>query len=120
MGNSDVKTAVSVIGGADFINGMLLRPVLHEVPDLGWIKVRGLSVLEIEELRGKHPNGGIGMMVAGIEFGLVEPTPTAEIIDAIRNGNPGHVNNISQRILELSGQGEGNKKESDPLPGGGS
>ena len=102
---------------ADWINGILLRPVDFEVPDLGWVQVRGLSSLELDDLRTNFRDKPILMMLGAVEKCLVQPKLSPEGVKAMHNGSPGPVEAISARILELSGQGK--RDEQDPLVGDG-
>ncbi len=103
---------------ADWINGILLRPVDFEVPDLGWVQVRGLSSVELDDLQSKNKDKPVLMMLDAVATCLVTPKLSEEGIKALHDGNPAMAMAISTRILELSGQG--NKDAQDPLVGGGS
>lgn len=102
----------------DWINGVLLRPVDFEVPDLGWVQVRGLSSIELDDLQSKYKDKPVLMMLGAVETCLVTPKLSAEGVKATHAGNPAAVVAVSTRILELSGQGK--KDEQDPLPISGS
>lgn len=111
-------SAKSYLSEQDFINGTLLRPVDFDVPGLGWVQVRGLSSVEIDDLTTKYQDKPIIMAVEAVVIGLVTPKLSEAGVQALHNGKPDIVEALSTRILELSGQGD--KKALDPLAGNGS
>lgn len=106
------------ISEADFINGVLLRPVDFEVEGLGLVAVRGLSSIELDDIQTRFKDKPVMMMLEAVRYGLVTPKLSEQGIQAMHEGNPGPIVAISTRILELSGQGK--KDEQDPLAGVGS
>lgn len=111
-------SAKSYLSESDFMDGVLLRPVDFEVPGLGWVQVRGLSAIEIDDLTTKHANHPLFMALEAVVTGMVTPKLSEKGVKALYDGNPGPVEALSTRILELSGQGD--KKQLDPLAGSGS
>jgi hypothetical protein len=110
--------AKSYLSKADFLAGITQKPVEFEVPGLGWVLLRGLTTLELAELQTQYESQPIELMVRGVQLGMVEPALSVEDLAALNQSNPGKVSLISQRVYELSGQG--NAEVADPLAGGGS
>jgi hypothetical protein len=102
---------------ADFIDGILLRGVPFDVPGLGCVEVRGLSMVEIGDLRSKHTDDPVAQVIGAVRAGLLTPKLSETGIKALHDGNPGPIVAISNRIFELSGQG--NRDVQDPLAGNG-
>lgn len=117
MTKASTLSAKSYLSEADFTDGVLLRPVDFEVPGLGWVQVRGLSSIEIDDMTTKYKDKPILMAVEAVVLGLVTPKLSPAGVEALRNGRSDAVEAMSMRILELSGQGD--KKTLDPLAGNG-
>lgn len=113
--SGETIVAKTYLSEADFINGVLLRPVDFDVPDLGLVEVRGMSSLELDDLQTKYKDKPVLMMLGAVETCLVTPKLSRVGIEAMHAGNPAPIVAISTRILELSGQGK--KDEQDPTLG---
>jgi hypothetical protein len=108
----------SYLSEADWINGILLRPVDLELPGVGTVQVRGLSAIEVDDMQVNFKDRPVLMMLEAVAKGMVTPKLSAAGIEAMHNGNTMLVEIISRRILELSGRGEA--EQQDPLAGAGS
>lgn len=94
---------------SDFLTGILGTPEDLEVPDLGIVLVRALSVAEVTTIQRQHTGDTTGMMLAAIGYGLVEPKLDEPAIEAMQNAAAGYVVTIANRIMVLSGMMDGEK-----------
>lgn len=101
---------------ADFLAGITLTPQDFEVEGLGMVQVRGLNMVDLDELRSKFGDNEIMLMLHGAHRGLVNPQLSVDDLDVFGQGNPDIIVAIGKRVFELSGRGD--KKELDPLAGG--
>jgi len=101
----------------DFLAGITATPVDLRVPGLGIVQVRGLTVLESQELeayRGKDKE----ILVQTVVRGLVAPRLTQDNVEALTHASVAKVRIMAERILELSAQGDA--EETEKKAGGGS
>ncbi len=108
---------------AALLNGARVLP--HdtvEVPELGEFEVRGLSRAEVVHMQTLEDMDA--MEVALMSAGMVDPALTPDEVRAWRASSASEdVRPVSDRILELSGIGEGQQHEkertfrSDPVDG---
>ena len=103
----------------DFLPGLLGQEVDFDVSGLGMVKVRGLTVGEVSELRRATRGNGTALLVHTISLGLVEPRMTVEQLLAAPAGMATKYEEIGVRIAELSGLTD-DKEQQDSFPGGGS
>lgn len=103
----------------DFLIGTLGQAVDLDVPPLGTVRVRGLSVGEVAEIRRLSRNDGALLLAHTIAVGLVEPQMTPELLLAAPAGIVGVYETIGVRIAELSGLSD-NREQQDAFLGGGS
>ena len=94
----------------DFLAAITASPVSLEVPGLGTVQVRGLSVMESQELEEYRDNDK-QLLVQVVRRGLVSPQLSEEHVDALSNASIAKVRVIAERILELSALGEGEELE---------
>lgn len=88
---------------ADFLAGITCQPVDFEVEGLGLIRVRSLTTLESGELSKRHAGDGIAMMLGAVRICLVEPALDESEHEQLGRAQPGIIQAIGQRIMELSG-----------------
>ena len=93
----------SYINKSDFLAALAGIPVDYTIEGVGTVKVRGLSILESNELQRKHNGDGVAIMCEAITLCVVEPKLTADDIKAIQGGLPGVVTEIGDKIMVLSG-----------------
>jgi hypothetical protein len=102
----------------DFLRGVLIEPVEFNTP-IGAVRVRGLTVGEVTELKRNSRNDGAQLLVQTIALGMVEPQMTAEQLLAAPAGMATVYETIGVRIAELSGLSD-DREQLDSFPGGGS
>lgn len=84
-----------------------------EIPDVGTVTVRGLSVAEVTKWKGK-PESEVQRQV--IAAAMVDPVLTLDEVDQWAENAPfGHLIEVIQAIYDLSGVSEGAAKSF--LPG---
>jgi hypothetical protein len=94
---------------ADFLTGILGTPEDLEVPGLGLVSIRALSVAEVTDIQKRHTGDTTAMMLAAISYGLVDPKLDEPAIEAMQNAAAGYVVAIANRIMVLSGMMDGDK-----------
>ena len=103
----------------DFLMGVLGQAVDFDVSGLGTVKVRGLTVGEVSEIRRLTRGDGALLLAHTISLGMVEPHMTAEQLLAAPAGMATKYEEIGVRIAELSGLTD-DREQQDSFPGGGS
>lgn len=102
----------------DFLRGVLIEPVEFNT-SIGTVRVRGLTVGEVTDLKRNSHNDGAQLLVQTIALGMVEPQMTAEQLMAAPAGMATVYETIGVRIAELSGLSD-DREQLDSFPGGGS
>jgi hypothetical protein len=110
--------ARAYLSKADLLAGITLKPQDFEVPGLGWVQVRGLSMNEMQDIRTSAGDNEIKLMLLFAHRGLANPQFALNELETLGNGSAGLISSIGQRVLDLSALGD--KKEIDPLAGNGS
>lgn len=87
----------------EFLAALAGIPVDYVVEGIGTIKIRGLSVLESNELNRKHNGDGSAIVCDAITMCVIEPQLGPSDVEAIRRGLPGFVQNLGDKIMTLSG-----------------
>lgn len=93
----------SYINKNEFLAALTGIPVDYTMDGIGTIKVRGLSVLESNELNRKYNGDGSAIVCEAITLCVVEPKLSAEDIAAIKGSLPGFVQDLGNKIMTLSG-----------------
>ena len=88
---------------SDFLTGILGTKEDLEVPGLGMVAVRALTVAEVTDIQKRYTGDTTTMMLAAISFGLVDPALDDAAIEAMQNAAAGYVVTIANRIMVLSG-----------------
>lgn len=109
---------------SELISALSVREEDIEVPDFGWIKVRGLPVNEgLAAMQGAEGDEDYGRrMVRIMVAGVKEPELSQADASLLLDGQMGVVQVIVQKIMELSGiaVGDGSATEAflvkTPLP----
>jgi len=107
----------------DFLAAITLEGDDFDVPGFGTIRIRALSLHEVDAVRrkatvkGGEPDAG-KLMAWALYYGLVEPKLPEDAIETILNGSAGKLTAVARRIMALSGLGA--DEELAPLAGGGS
>lgn len=103
----------------DFLIGVLGQAVDFDVSGLGTVRVRGLTVGEVSEIRRVTRGDGTLLLAHTISLGMVEPHMTVEQLLAAPAGMATKFEEIGVRIAELSGLSD-DREQQDAFPGGGS
>lgn len=104
---------------ADFLTGILGTPEDFDVPGLGLVQLRALTVAEVSQINKDAGDDNMAQMTGAIAHGLLAPKLDEAAISQMRtSGAAGYVMKIATRIMELSGMIEGDKL--GEAPGGGS
>ena len=93
----------SYINKSDFLAALAGIPVDYELPGVGTIKVRGLTLLESNELQRKHNNDGLAVMCEAITLCVVEPKLDAADVAVIQRSQQRLVLELGHKIQVLSG-----------------
>lgn len=116
--------ASKYLSADDFLAGITLETEDLDVAGVGTVRIRALSLHEVDNVRrraiakkGDEPDAG-KLMAGAIVYALVEPKLPESAVDTLLSGSAGRLTAVARRILALSGLGE--QEEIDPLAGGGS
>ncbi len=93
----------SYINKSDFLAALAGIPVDYTIEGVGTVKVRGLSILESNELNRKHNGDGAAIMCEAITLCVVEPQLDASDVAAIQSGQQRFVLDLGHKIQLLSG-----------------
>jgi hypothetical protein len=96
----------SYVSATDFLQGILGEPVDYEVPGVGVVQLRALTVAEVRQINQKHGGDSTGIMLATVAVGLVQPALTAEQLQQLDQARAGIVADIAERVMQLSGMVE--------------
>jgi hypothetical protein len=107
----------------DFLLAITLGGDDVEVPGFGTIRIRALSLHEVDDVRRKATvKGGEAdagkLMAYALYYGVVEPKLSEDAVDSLMAGSAGVLTKVARRIMALSGLGA--DEELAPLAGGGS
>lgn len=82
-----------------------------EIPDLGTVRVRGLSRYEVLLAQKELPKGVLAMERVMLRFGMVDPPMSEDDVTAWQKASPaGELEPVTRRIQSLSGMGDGADK----------
>lgn len=73
------------------------------IKGLGTIKIRALSVLDVEKIAREVGGNDVRAGLAMVQYGIVEPALSAEQLQQIEQARPGVIAQISQAVQRLSG-----------------
>ena len=107
----------------DFLAAITLEGDDYDVPGFGTIRVRALSLHEVNVVRKKAAGKGgeldeNKLLSLMLYHGLIEPKLPEEAVESLLSGNAGILTPVIRRIMALSGLGA--DEELAPLAGGGS
>jgi hypothetical protein len=94
------------ISADDFLTGILGEPIDLDVPGLGRVQIKPLSMLEVKQMREQYGADGMGLTVGAVAMGMVAPKLDKEQAARLWEARPGPLTTIGQRILEISGMTE--------------
>lgn len=101
------------LGNAEFLASLAKQEHDHEIPGVGVVRIRSLTTREVHDLRHRYMSKGddqVGMFqIESLLMAMVDPKLSKENLEAMLEGRPGIIANISDRILELSGLTEESK-----------
>lgn len=105
------KNGTGYLSASDFIAAITVQSVDLEVPDLGTVQVRGLTLVEVQSLADDINNNPQTAAARAIGIGMVNPRLTDAQIEQLQSGTRSGALNavtlISNRIFELSGLAAG-------------
>lgn len=76
------------------------------------VELRSLTFAEVQGLSTKHKDDPTEMAFQALVLGLMEPKLDEAQLASVRNGKPGPLMKIAQRVMEISGMVE----EADGVP----
>lgn len=100
----------------DFLTGITGGTEDFEIPGIGKIQIRSLSVADVKTIDAKAKGNEIDAGLLMAAAGIVEPKLSAEQLEKLQSARPGIIAKISRRVSQLSGM----TAEADPLVGAGS
>lgn len=103
----------------DFLIGVLGQAVDFDVPGLGMVQLRGLTVGEFAEIQRSTRGNDTLVLAHTISLCMVEPHMTVEQLLAAPVGMATKYKEIGGRIAELSAV-TNDREQLDSFPGGGS
>ena len=103
------------LSAKDFLAAITVEAVDLDVPHLGTVQVRGLTLMEVHSLADDINNDPQAAAVRAIGIGMVAPKLTKAQIEKLgsqlRAGGMNTITFISNRIFELSGLAAGEELE---------
>ena len=94
------------VSAGDFMAGIMGTPEDFDVPGVGVVQLRSLTVAEVRTINQQHAGDNTGIMLATVGTGLVQPVLTAEQLQQLDGARAGAVADIAERIMQLSGMVE--------------
>lgn len=109
-----MSSKITYLSNEDFMKGITGQEIDWEVPGLGWVRIRGLEVLENAQLyEGIFDGDGdpppaerVESVVRVIGAGLVQPKLTKAEIAKLHRGIPGPITALYNKIQAISGIGD--------------
>lgn len=98
--------AKATVSAADFLKAVTGEAQPFEVQGVGTVLIRPLTFVEAERITTAHKDNTSEMMLQAMIIGLVEPTFSAEQIEALRGSSAGPVMRIAARVMQLSGMSD--------------
>lgn len=111
-------TEQKYLSADDFLTGITGRAEDYNAPGLGLVRLRALTVAEVRDLRQRAKNDELLLMAYAVQVAMVQPALTMSQVDLLLAGGAGYVNDIANRILEISGMKA--REELENLAGAGS
>lgn len=103
---------------ADFLKAICGKAVGFEIPEVGTVQVKGLTVSQVQEISEVAEKNPYQSAVLTIVLGMVDPQLDKADVETLFAGDAGILTAIAERIAELSGMKGGSEDES-PLGGNG-
>ena len=100
----------------EFFSGIVGKAEDYDVPGLGTVQIRPLTLAESRQLSQAHENDEVGLTIAAVQMAMVKPALPPEAIEKLQNAAAGKFMAIANRVMQLSGMAE----DSENLVGGGS
>lgn len=99
------------VGRGEFLKALAVREQDLDVPGLGLVRFRPLTLDEAQALRERHTDrkgtlDTAGMMAEAVVRGMVEPALSGEDVAAIRAGRPQLIDELAKAIAIGSGMDE--------------
>jgi hypothetical protein len=103
--------AQEYLSAQDFVTALEGKTVDFDTGK-GLVKLRGLSVSEVKEMKAAQVEGasGVDSLPLLVSRGLAEPRLTEDAVNTLAAGAFDLVNEMAQRIMELSGITDNAKK----------
>lgn len=99
------------LSASDFITGIAGTSEDYEIPGVGVIQIRSISVMDVRRI-DKEANGDqVAMGLLMVQAGIAIPKLTPEEAARLEESHPGIVGEISKRISVLSGLSEDVEKK---------
>lgn len=95
----------------DFLTGIAGTSEDFEIPNLGTIQIRSLSVMDVRRIEKEGEGDPMKMGLLMTQAGIVNPKLTQEQAERLQDSHPGTVAAISKRISVLSGLSEDVEKK---------
>jgi hypothetical protein len=80
------------------------------------VELRSLTFAEVQRLSSSYKDDNAEMAFQALVLGLVAPKLDSAQLEQVRNGKPGPLMKIAQRVMQISGMIE----DAENFPGGGS
>lgn len=87
----------------DFLAALAGRPQDYELPGVGVVRIRPLSVAEVQALTTKYGDDGVSMSVDAVVLALVDPKLDPEDAEQLRTAAAGTFTKLAEEVLRLSG-----------------
>ena len=108
----------SYLSADDFLTGITGRAEDYDAPGVGLVRLRALTVEEVRDLRKRAKGDEMLLTALAVQTALVQPQLTPGDVDRLMLAGAGFVNNIANRVMQLSGMVTGAELEN--LAGAGS
>jgi hypothetical protein len=109
-----------MLTAAELLAALVGQSVEFALDGLGTVRVRGLTMLEYEQIRATVGDSEVRTMHAVMAAGLVEPQLSAAELEAISLGRATTASPLFWKIMSLSALNPDDEKATASFGGGGS
>jgi hypothetical protein len=95
----------------EFFAGIVGEAEDYEVPGLGTIQIRPLTLMESRQLSQEHADDEVGLTIAAVQMAMVKPAMPAESVEKLQGAAAGKFMLIANRVMQLSGMADDSEKK---------
>lgn len=91
------------LSASDLLAGIMGKAEDYALQDVGTVRIRALTVAEVQDLYRTHKGDDMALMVGSIAVGMTDPVLSPEQAQGLMQAAAGPVTNLAKRIMEISG-----------------